>query len=245
MKTKNICLLTFLSLFILPSCIDLDYFPCLEGSGTVYEEIRPVGTDLTSVQVSMAAEVYIFNSEADSLIIEAPENLLEHIETDYRTEKLSLYTSHCIKDGNDDIRIFIYTDELTELSLNGSGTIWLEDGFNSQELDLDISGSGDIIVSGNFDTLKSTISGSGDIYVEGNTFYHKVRISGSGDLNAFYLNSKEAEVNISGSGDAKLSVDENLDVRISGSGNVYYTGNPYIEYNITGSGELFNVNVNP
>jgi hypothetical protein len=49
---------------------------------------------------------------------------------------------------------------------------------------------------------------------------------------------KEADVEITGSGDAHLQVANLLKARISGSGEVYYKGNPQLDTKITGSGKV-------
>ena len=57
-----------------------------------------------------------------------------------------------------------------------------------------------------------------------------------------YEKLEKADVTISGSGDAEVTVSDDLDVKITGSGDVYYKGNPDLDVNITGSGEVINAN---
>lgn len=108
---------------------------------------------------------------------------------------------------------------------------------------LEVSGSGDIDVSGQFpamDFFQLSISGSGEVEVETAIIADEVgvRISGSGEADLKKLQSRRAEVNISGSGDARIGVSERLKARISGSGKIYYSGSPEIDSQISGSGKL-------
>ena len=68
-------------------------------------------------------------------------------------------------------------------------------------------------------------------------------ISGSGDINSFDLISDRGFVEINGSGDTEVFVNEFLSVKITGSGDVLFKGNPdEIISDITGSGDLRDVN---
>jgi hypothetical protein len=90
--------------------------------------------------------------------------------------------------------------------------------------------------------VESEISGSGQIYVSGSTYEHSINISGSGNIRAFPLTTQRTYVKISGSGNSEVSVEDYLDVNISGSGNVFYKGNPQINTHISGSGNVVKVN---
>ena len=65
-----------------------------------------------------------------------------------------------------------------------------------------------------------------------------IDISGSGSYEALDLESKEAEIDLGGSGKASVNVLDDLDVTISGSGSVQYRGNPTVIQDIRGSGEV-------
>ncbi len=61
----------------------------------------------------------------------------------------------------------------------------------------------------------------------------------TGDIDAYDLSSNDADIRISGSGEIKISVKENLIARISGSGNIYYKGDPKKQdIKVSGSGNV-------
>jgi hypothetical protein len=106
-----------------------------------------------------------------------------------------------------------------------------------------LSGSGKISINGNFpsqDFFESRISGSGAVQVNGGFDVNDldVTVSGSGRADLLNIESRRAEVFISGSGDVKVNVRDHLKAKISGSGRAYYTGNPTIETDISGSGKV-------
>ena len=110
------------------------------------------------------------------------------------------------------------------------------------DIELRITGSGDLDMALEADDIEVDISGSGKVVLEGTGDELEIDITGSGDVRAFDLAVQEADVNISGSGDAEVRVANRLDVRISGSGDVFYKGQPEINDIITGSGDLIDAN---
>jgi hypothetical protein len=65
-----------------------------------------------------------------------------------------------------------------------------------------------------------------------------IAISGSGDLYAENLETRNAEVHVSGSGECKLFVSGKLQASVSGSGDVYYKGEPVVKAHVSGSGKV-------
>ena len=70
----------------------------------------------------------------------------------------------------------------------------------------------------------------------------KVSLEGSGSFFGFPLSASTAMVDIMGSGECEITVNNDLDVLIEGSGSVYYKGSPSIQSDITGSGRVVNAN---
>jgi hypothetical protein len=86
--------------------------------------------------------------------------------------------------------------------------------------------------------LKLEINGSGDMSAEGTADQQELSINGCGKFLGGGLKSKEAKINIAGSGDAVVSASESLDVSIAGSGSIKYYGDPKIKQNVMGSGSI-------
>jgi hypothetical protein len=101
------------------------------------------------------------------------------------------------------------------------------------------SGSG----SAAFDGLAATVvsvqlSGSGDINLTGTTDALSVTLDGSGSYLGNELSSQRSDIRIAGSGNARVNAVTQLDAQISGSGNISYTGTPVLSTHITGNGTI-------
>jgi hypothetical protein len=81
--------------------------------------------------------------------------------------------------------------------------------------------------------MKLNGNGQSKIYIDN---------TGTGSINAFNFEVDTCYVNLTGTGDCKVNVNELLDVVITGTGSVYYSGYPEIVSHITGLGRLVNSN---
>lgn len=106
--------------------------------------------------------------------------------------------------------------------------------------DLSLSGAGNLILQ-NYDqpSLKVGVSGMGDIEGTGRTDSLTVYISGAGDAELGGLTSRDANVSVSGKGDATLFATGNVNVSVSGMGDVTLKTKPAsLTSHISGMGKV-------
>jgi hypothetical protein len=142
----------------------------------------------------------------------------------------------------DDLRIYITLPEITYLEISSSGNIYGENNFDVEDVLLEIDGSGDMDLALDADDIDAVIEGSGNIQLEGTANDIFLRLEGSGLFRAFGLACRRANIRVDGSGDAEVTVAEELRVRILGSGDVLYKGNPVVDADINGSGRVIDAN---
>ena len=188
------------------------------GSGRVATETRQV-SGFTQINLDGNGEVTIEEGDAETLTIEADDNVLPALTSEVSDGTLKLGTKQgtTIRTMNP-IRYRVTMTELTGISLSGSGAVNGRD-LTIRAVRIDISGSGTV-----------NLSGSGD--------EQDIRISGSGRYDGLQLTTQKVNAEISGSGEILVAVSAELRVNISGSGSVTYSGDPRIETSISGSGKL-------
>lgn len=215
-------------------------FGCLNGEGPVVTEELNLA-DFDGIELSISADVVIKQGPVQEVIVEGKQNIIDELERDVKSGIWDIDIKGCVRD-NKDMRIFITLPDITSLKLSGSGTIESENVLLVNDIDLGISGSGDMDLDLEADRIDAKISGSGEMNLDGLADHLDFEISGSGDLHGFGLETQSAIVEIRGSGDAEVFVNDNLDVKISGSGNVIYRGNPGLNVKISGSGKVVDGN---
>jgi hypothetical protein len=237
--TKSIRILLPLVAVLFCACEGFDLASeQIRGSGKAATEQRPV-SGIHAVTLSGVGVLRIEVGNQESLRIDADDNILPYIKTKVQNGRLTIgiergYSVH----PSVPIRYALVVQELDEVGLSGSGKISTA-ALRSDTMKAHLSGSGEIA----FDELTGRefaagISGSGEIKASGRVEAEEVRISGSGGYYGGDLQSRTAEVIVSGSGNSKLWVTDALTVHVSGSGDVEYYGNPRLTQHISGSGKL-------
>ena len=109
------------------------------------------------------------------------------------------------------IQITVPFESLNEVSLSGSGNIISKNKITTDNFICDLSGSGNIELNIDANNIKAAVSGSGDVVLSRDSTNIQCKVTGSGDLNASKLKSKNAEVNVTGSGNCKVYCTDNLE----------------------------------
>jgi hypothetical protein len=206
---------TALFIVLVVSACDITVFG-ERGSGNVITETRTV-SGFDEIVLSGSGEVVVDINGTESLTIEAEDNIMPLLTTEVRDGRLELSTKSSIS-PTVTVIYTISAATLDGLSIGGSGDITAA-GINAESFDAEISGSGQIEVTGTTDAIDLEISGSG-------------RYAGAN------LVASIATVSVSGSGHALVNVTDTMDAEISGSGTVEYIGDPNVNSSISGSGDI-------
>ncbi|MES2374421.1 MAG: head GIN domain-containing protein [Bacteroidota bacterium] len=213
----------------------------VEGNGNLKKETRPA-SGYTAISSSGSWDVMVAYGESNSIQVEADENLLEYISTKVENGKLSIKTTKNVNlRTKNRITIYVSLTRLTAISLSGSGDIIGEGKFtNDGNTDFSVSGSGSIKMTVNkLGKVEVGVSGSGNVRLSGSANSVEARISGSGNADCSNLICDDAYAHISGSGNIKLNANRAIDANISGSGNVSYKGSASdVKKHVSGSGRL-------
>lgn len=171
--------------------------------------------------ISGSADVVIVKGAEYKAVIEDDASNMNQLLTNVSNGTLSIKiaSKYNFKKGTPKITIYM-PEALTEIVVSGSAHVVSKGNFQYSDLEIALSGSGQIELSGTAKDIELSISGSAHADLSG-------------------IQTEEAEVSISGSGKVKLHVTKELEVSISGSGTVEYKGNPTnIEKHISGSGKV-------
>ena len=186
------------------------------GSGHLTSESRKIH-GFTGVELAGPGNVIVQQTGAESVTVEAEDNLQLQLNAEVRDGWLYLSTTGNIQPTRP-ITWHVTVRDLRGLYSAGSGTITVPRVAT--------------------DSLQVVVAGSGTIRVAGTAEAQSALIAGSGAYAARELESTRARIDMTGSGHADLSVSESLDVTITGSGSVEYFGHPVVNEHVTGSGSI-------
>jgi hypothetical protein len=185
--------------------------------------------------------------EKQSVTVTASEDVISHVRTEVREGVLivslrwwpgMLFRFLEMKT----LQVQLVVEDLAGLKVSGAGIVESREGLQVKELDINLSGAGQIHLELQGRRIATHLTGAGRVVLWGEAAEQDIRMTGAGSIQAERLVSRNAKIHSSGAGECRIHATESLDVRLSGAGKVSYLGNPQIQSRVTGAGTLASVN---
>lgn len=183
-------------------------------------------SSFSSVSMGESINVELVKGSKEEALVEVRGADLSDVLTDISGDRLRIRM-----DGNRNFRNVTVNIRLTyvsidEIDVSSSADLISKGPLVSEDLDIEVSSSGDAILEIEVTNLNIKVSSSGDLDLSGSATYQRVEVSSKGDYNAYDLESEEAELDVSSAGDAYVNVSRRIDAKASSAGSVVYKGNP-------------------
>jgi hypothetical protein len=185
-------------------------------------------------------DIHLEKGTEGNISVTTDDNLHEYLEIEVKDNTLVIKTKkNTYLKTKKGIHIKVPFNDISEVSLVGSGDIDTKDTIKADELDVRVTGSGDVVLAVESNMVDANITGSGDMVLTGSTNSLDVSVTGSGDFKGSDLVSQNTEARVSGSGDARVVAKQSLKARVNGSGDITYSGNPEkSDTKTSGSGDI-------
>ena len=195
-------------------------------------------SNFNGIKLLGRGDILLTQGQEYSVLIDANKEILDKLIVKVEDNNLIVDERGLFYLNADPIKIYVTMPEVERVLISGSGDILGQNKISSENLEISISGSGDVDLNLDVEKLTTRISGSGDVNYRGSAKEHNFYVSGSGELHSFDLETEVSNIRVSGSGNSEVFAIEDLDVHISGSGDVFYKGDPKISQSVSGSGNL-------
>jgi hypothetical protein len=212
----------------------------VRGNGNITSETRNVN-NFKSVEVGGSINVYLSQGSPSSVKLEGDENILKYVEVYQEGDRLIIKN----KDGYDldpsgNMRVYVTAPVFDRVEASGASDIIGQGKIsNPNDLEISISGAGDVKLELDAPRLKADISGSGSLHLKGETKDTEISLSGVGSAHCYDLLSENTKVDISGAGSAQVYASVGLDAQVSGVGSIHYKGNPAnVKQDVSGAGSI-------
>ena len=208
------------------------------SEGDIVTETRSA-KDFHALDIEVPGKVVVHTGPAYKVEVQGEETAMPFLETEVKNGSLHIYFSRNVRDV-DDLLITVTAPAFDEIEVSGSAEVLAHDPLDGTDLEVSISGSGDIeLTDVDYDRIDLDVSGSGNILLQGVAVQSiDCTVSGSGDLDALDCPTPKATVKVSGSGTVRCHVLDFLRATVSGSGDVLYLGNPSVDAEVSGSGKV-------
>lgn len=211
---------------ILNSCnFSVNFGKGVDGNRVVKTEDRTISEDFSEIKVSQGLDLYITQSNAVALSVEADENLHDIIMTEVENDILRIYTNENISSAaSRKINLDIKT--ISAIKASSGSDVFTTNTIKADNIELSTSSGADmrLDVDANHITCKSS-SGS-DIKLTGNTETLTANASSGSDINASNLKATSSDAKATSGADIRLYTTDKLTAKASSGGDVTYSGNP-------------------
>lgn len=230
MSFKRVFLI-FVLVSSLYSCIN-----SVDGNGKIVKEERTV-TSFKKIDILGGFEVILNQGKEEKLELEVDENLLELIKTETKNNTLIIKSDKSIGKAKS-LKLYITVVDLEDIDVSGAVELSNKGTFEGENLEIDVSGAGDVDLKVDLEDLSMDMSGASETTLSGKANHFEIELSGAGELNAEKLQTRNTIIEISGAGSAVVHAKNTLRVEVSGAGSVKYKGNPKITKDISGAGSV-------
>lgn len=190
----------------------------LRGNGQIVTQSRDV-TPFVNVEADGAFEVE-WQAGPPSASVTVDENLMPFIEASVSDRMLHVRTTRSINPSHGkSIKLTLSSPSREGASLSGASRFTASE-LTGPRFSLTTAGASKTILDGTVSELIASMTGASDLRAES-------------------LQTKKAEIEVTGAGSARVNVSDTLKVSITGAGKVEYSGNPaHVERQITGAGTV-------
>jgi hypothetical protein len=207
------------------------------GNGNIIKDERTL-LPFMEIVASGSTEVRFHAGTEYRAVVTIDSNLNDYLETIVRDDVLIIRHRFLKPVSFAKEIVDVYCPGIEGVSVSGSGRFEADDKIMAPVFRAKVSGSGSIYGPLECNNFSARISGSGKINITGSTREAEINISGSGDFVGTEFKIKDCSIDISGSGGADVFVEDNLKGHTSGSGRIRYHGSPKFDFRSSGSGRI-------
>ena len=118
----------------------------------------------------------------------------------------------------------ISVPEIEKISVNGGGIVEAENSLTTDNLVLEMNGSGSMNIDARAKSLKASVFSTGEIKISGYSDNMDLMVGGKGKFSGFEFDTKSAKVITRGESVGEVNVSEKIDAEVYGNGTVLHKG---------------------
>lgn len=208
------------------SCeIKIDGIESISGNKKVVTENRTVNEPFTQIEASRGLDVEVTQSDILSIVVEADENLLDHIETKISNGTLKITSDKNIKRAKSK-KIKISVSNPEKVRASSAAEIEFKNTVIIPSITLKSSSGGEINATVEAENIIGESSSGGEISIEGKALFLEVSASSGGEIDAKDLLANEITASASSGGTVKVRPILSLDGKASSGGTINYYNEP-------------------
>ena len=221
----KIIVTTLLSLSLFSCNFDINLNSGVRGNGNVITEERDVNEPFTAIHASEGLNVYLTQSNSESITVEADENLQELIITEVNNGILKIHTKENIGRSKSK-KVWVNFKDITSITSTSGSDVTSTNIVNVAELKLKTTSGSNMKLEVNTSVLDCKSTSGSDLRLSGTTKNLIAEATSGSDIKANNLIAESSEVKATSGADITLNTSKKLTAKATSGGDIKYYGNP-------------------
>jgi len=223
----RIIITTLLSLLFFSCNLNMNFGTGVKGNGNVVMETRTVDAPFSKIKATEGLNVYITQSNNESITVEADENLQELILTEIKDGVLKIHCKEQIGYAASK-KININFKSISNVTSTSGSSLYSTNSISSENLILKSSSGSSMKVKVNTNNLTCDSSSGSNLKVSGETITLAAEASSGSNIKAGDLKAESSEASASSGANLTINTSKSLIAKASSGGGIKYYGNPEI-----------------
>jgi len=234
----KIIITTLLSLCLFSCNFDINFNSGIKGNGKLTTETRTITEPFSSIKATEGLDVFLTQSDSESVIVETDENLQELIITEVQDGVLKIHTKENIG-RNTAKKITVSFKTISSIIATSGSDVIATNTINVNELDLKTTSGSDMTLDVNTQVLSCTATSGSDLNLTGKTEKFNAEATSGSDIEAKELIAIYSNVKATSGADISVNTEKILVAKATSGADVKYYGDPEkIEKSNNSSGNI-------
>lgn len=216
---------TVLSLTLFSCNFDMNLNNGVSGNGDVTTENRSINQPFTTIKATEGLDVYLTQSDNESISVEADENLHELILTDIEDGVLKIHTKENIGRASSK-RVNVSFKDISSIISTSGSDVYSTNTITTESLELKSTSGSDMKLDVNTSVLNCKSTSGSDLRLSGKTTKLIAEATSGSDIEAADLMAESSQVKATSGADITVNTSKELTARATSGGDVKYYGNP-------------------
>jgi hypothetical protein len=221
----KIIVATLLSLSLFSCNFDITMNSGVKGNGNVTTEERTVNESITAIHASEGLNVYLTQSDSESISVEADENLQELIITEVKEGVLKIHTKENIGKSKSK-KVWVNFQDISSITSTSGSDVTSTNTINVAKLKLKTTSGSDMELEVNTTILDCKSTSGSDLSLSGTTKNLIAEATSGSDIKANNLIAESSEVKATSGADITVNTSKKLIAKATSGGDIKYYGNP-------------------
>lgn len=221
----KIIIASILSLTLFSCNFDINFNSGVKGNGNVTTQERTINESFTSIKAAEGLDVYLTQSNNQSITVEADENLHDLIITEVKNGVLKIHTKQNIG-RNTSKKVMVSFKDISSITSTSGSDVYTTNTINTDELEVKTTSGSDMKLEVNTSVLNCKSTSGSDLRLSGKTEKLIAEATSGSDIKAGDLIAQSSHVKATSGADITVNTSKQLIAKATSGGDIKYYGNP-------------------